>query len=106
MPEEVCLRDGAEPPEVLYVSEGFKPAFDYNIKLELIAKGEWPPPKEPPKVDADGVPIAKVERIKYKAKQKMDDTKAAAQKKRTCSVHWRGAVSAAKGEGPTGRPGK
>jgi hypothetical protein len=64
-----------------YVEKGFKPAFDYNIKLELIAKGEWPPPKEPPKVDADGVPIAKVERIKYKAKQKMDDTKAAAQKK-------------------------
>ncbi len=37
--------------------------------------------KQPPRTDADGVPIDKMERIKYRAKQKMDDTKAAAKAK-------------------------
>ena len=49
--------------------------------MELIARGEWPPAKRPPQTDADGVPIDKMERIKYRAKQKMDDTKAAAKAK-------------------------
>ena len=43
---------GSKPYQL--VEKGFKPAFDYNVKLDLMARGEWPPPKEPPKVDADG----------------------------------------------------
>ena len=48
---------GCEPGSGLFecVAQAFKPAFDYNVKLDLIARGLWPPPLQ---TDKDGVRTA------------------------------------------------
>ena len=71
-----------EPGSKVYglVEKIFKPAFEYNVKLELLAQGKEIP-KKVIKKGPDGLPVDRIERIKYKAQKKMDDTKARAKRK-------------------------
>jgi hypothetical protein len=74
------MKKRCEPGSKAYqmVEKVFKPAFEYNVKLELLSQGKELPK---PKVGPDGMPVNRIERIKWKAQKKMDATKAKAQKK-------------------------
>ena len=72
------IEPGSKPYQL--VEKVFKPAFEYNVKLELISQGKELP-KKVVKKGPDGLPVNRIERIKYKAQKKMDDTKARAKKK-------------------------
>ena len=63
-----------------HFKKAFKPAFDMNNKLEDIANGIIPPQKEI-KMGPDGLPVDRIERWKFKAKNFKEDTKAKAQAK-------------------------
>ena len=70
----IHMHKKCEPGSKTYrlLERSFRAAFDYNVKLEMIANGTWPPPMA---LDKDGVPMAFVPRVKYKAKLKMDEAK-------------------------------
>ena len=78
----VHFKKRCEPGSKVYslVEKIFKPAFEYNAKLELLAQGKEIP-KKVIKKGPDGLPVDRIERIKYKAQKKMDDTKARAKRK-------------------------